>query len=150
GLLLAALPEPGKISIGAVDVRRDSGAVAPRHGPDLEVFPDGLANERAAALRHMRNAEAHDVLDCPAGQRLAAETNVSGDVHHSGYGPERRRLAGAVGAQQRGNAPFGDLEVKPEQHLGGAVEGAKPGSLQQHRGHHVVVPRYAMMTSGLV
>src|SRR5262249_36787705 len=148
--LSAALPEPRKIAIGAFHVGGDCGAAAPRHGADLKVLLNGLAHEGAAALRHMSDAEAGNILDGPAGQRTAAEANVSGDTHRARYRAQRRRLAGPVGAEQRGDAAFGHLKLKPEQHLGGAVESAKPDGLQQRRSHHLVVPRYAVMTSGLV
>src|SRR5258707_15572522 len=140
----------GKIPIGAFDVGRDSSAVAPRHGPDLEVFLDGLGDEGAASLRYVGNAKSHDVFGRPSRQRLAAEPNVSGGVHHAGNCAQGCGLAGAIGAEQGGDATFGDLKIKPEQHLGGAVESAKPSGLQQHRSHHFAVPRYAAITSGSV
>jgi hypothetical protein len=58
------------------NVGRDSSAVAPRHGPDLKVFLDGLRDESASALRHMGNAMSHDVCGRAPGQRLAAKYSL--------------------------------------------------------------------------
>ena len=45
--------------------------------PSCEVLLDRLARERAAALRHMRDAEPHDVFGRAAGDRLALEADLA-------------------------------------------------------------------------
>src|SRR5207237_968545 len=74
----------------------------------------------------------------PAGERPTVETDVAGRAHETGESAKRRRLAGAVGPEQRGDAALGDAEVETEQRLGVAVIGAKAGGLEQRRGHFSV------------
>ena len=65
--------------------------------------------EHAPALEHLRDAEARDVEGAHAVDALAVEGDGAlGDLaalraQHAGDGLERRRLAGAVGAEQRGD-----------------------------------------------
>src|SRR6476469_991359 len=99
---MAALPQPGKIAVNPREVGADPRPVAPGHGTDLQMFLDGLPDKRASALRHVGNATPDNVLDRPAGDRLTGKSNVAGGAYRARYRPQRRSLAGAVGAQQSG------------------------------------------------
>src|SRR5581483_3297650 len=133
GLLGAALLEAREIAIDPVDVVSDRAAAAACHRADLEILLDGLAGKSAAALRHMRDAEPHDVFGGAAVDRLVVEANAPLRAAHAGERAQRRGLAGAVRAEQRRDAAFVDAERKPEQHLRGAVEGAELACLQELR-----------------
>ena len=62
GLLAATLAEAGEHREPVVDVRADLGAVLAHVGAGLEVVLDRQLGERAAALRHVGDAVAHDRL----------------------------------------------------------------------------------------
>ena len=104
GLLAVALLQAREIAVDALDVGGDLAAVAARHGADLQVLLDGLARERAAALRHMRDAEPHDVFGRACRDRLAVEADLAVGAAHAGERAQRGGLAGAVRAEQRGDA----------------------------------------------
>ena len=78
------------------------GRVAARDGAELQVLLDRHGGEGAAALRHMRDAETDDVFGRPAGERLAVELDRAGRAHHVADRAQGGGLAGAVGAEQRG------------------------------------------------
>ena len=60
----------------------------------------------------MGDAEPHDVLGRLAVDPLAGEADLAGAAHHHvADRAQRRGLAGAVGAQERGDAAFLDREV---------------------------------------
>ena len=111
----------------------DRGAVAPGHSAQLQILFDAHADESAARLRHMGDPEAHDVLGGPAGDRLAVEADLAAHPHHAADRAQRRRLAGAVGAEQGDDAALGKLEVEPVQRLALPVKGAQAMHLEHHR-----------------
>ena len=59
---------------------------------------------------------------------------------HAAEGAERRRLAGAVGAEEGRDAAFGEAELEPVQGLGLAVKGLEALDVEQRR-HLRPVPR---------
>src|SRR4051812_26896956 len=104
--------EARKIRINALDVGGDRPAVAPRHGADLEVLLDRLTRKRAAPLRHVRNTKPHDVLGGATVDRLSLEADLARGPAHAGERTQGRGLAGAVRAEQGGNAAVLDREPK--------------------------------------
>jgi hypothetical protein len=111
----------------------DAGPVAPGHRAELQILLDGDAQKRAAPLGDMGNAEAHDVLGCPAGDALAAKTDFSLSAHHAAERTQHRRLAGSVGAQEGADAAFVEHKPDPEQRLLLAVERIEMFRLEHHR-----------------
>ena len=81
----------------------------------------------------MRDAETHDVLGRQRVDRAAAEADVALAADHGAERAQDRRLAGAVGAEQRGHAAVLDLEIEPVQRLRRAVEGLEALGLQDRR-----------------
>ena len=99
-----------------------AGAVAARVGAELEVLLDRQVMKVPRPSRHMGDAEPHDVFGGTAVERLAVErispvVRTMSQIARSGRG-----LAGAVGAEQRRDAAFVDVEVEAVQHLGLAVD----------------------------
>ena len=70
GLLVAALLDPREVRRAP---RARSALIEPRLrvGAEPQVLPDGQLGERAAALGHVRDAEARDVVGAAAAERLA-------------------------------------------------------------------------------
>src|SRR6185503_5113417 len=110
-------------------------AVAAPDRAEPEVLLDGEPQERAAALRHVADAEPDDVLGGAAVDALAAEPDLAARADaHVADRAQRRGLAGAVGAEQRDHAALVDLEVDAVQHLAGAIRRIDAVQLEQ-RGH---------------
>jgi hypothetical protein len=61
-------------------------------------------------------------------------------LHHAADGAQRGRLAGAVGAEDGGDAAFFDREVEAVQDLGGSVLGVQAAHVEQAC-HQASVPR---------
>ena len=86
----------------------------------------------------MGDAQADDVLGRATGQRLATEADRAFGAAHAADRPQRRCLAGAIGAEQGGDAALRDIEIQPVQHMRRAVAGLQAARLKQHgrsRGH---------------
>jgi hypothetical protein len=137
GLLLHALLEPRKVAEDPLELVPDPLLVLAGVGGNAQVLIDGERREGAAALRHVGDPEPHDLLGRHAAQVLAVEPDRTFGAHHVADGAERRRLAGAVGAQQGGDAAGLDREADVVQRLGLAVERLERLHFQQ-RGHHEV------------
>src|SRR5450631_1596187 len=95
---------------------------------------------KVPALRHMRDAEADDVLGRAAGERGAVEFDRAGRAHHVADRAQRGGLAGAVGAEQRGQASFIEGELKTVKRLNLTVIGPEIPDVE-HRGHESLLPR---------
>src|SRR5207237_6448519 len=99
------------------------------------------------ALGHMRNPEPDDVLGGAPRQSRALELDRAGRAHHVADRAERGGLAGAVGAEQGGEAAFVEGEVQSVKRLDLAVIGAQILDVE-HRRHWSLLPRQALLTSG--
>src|SRR5205823_597414 len=67
-------------------------------------------------------------------------------AHRARDRPERRRLAGAVRAEHRGDLPLLDRERDAVQRLYRTV--ARFDALELEQGRHEATPRYASITAG--
>ena len=128
-----------------VDAREDGGdatACAPRCEAEAEVLLDGQLREDAPALGYERDAAARDLLGRPADQRRAAEPDVAaydrGDAHDR---VQRRRLAGAVRADQTDDLAGTDLEREAAYGFDAAVANAQIGDGESHSSGTGVSPR---------
>src|SRR6266478_2700518 len=146
-LLPAALGEDREIPVDLLVVLAEARLLPPRVGSEAEVLLDAQVHERAATLRGVGDAEAHDVLGGLAVDPLAVEAHLAAGLYHSAHRPERRGLAGSVGAEDRGDAAALHREREPVEHLGPPVLGGQVFRFQQRR-HQLSLPRYARMTSG--
>ncbi|MGY4377548.1 hypothetical protein ACVWZ3_005187 [Bradyrhizobium sp. i1.3.6] len=103
--------------------------------PHLEVFRHAHAREDAAAFRRLRDAQMGDLVGRNVGDVSAFVQDLAGagarlaeDRHH------QRRLAGAVGADQRDDLAGADLDIDALQRLDLAVGGAQAPDRQQGSG----------------
>src|SRR4051794_14174523 len=158
-LLTLALLEAREQRVHAVEVLADAGGIAAREGAHLEVLEDAHAREDAPSLRRLGDPDLGDLV---AGETLdlgAVEEDAAGPRRHDARDrPQRRRLARAVGADERDDLALVDLERDALERLDRAVEGMDvlddedrlvpvPGA---GGGAHAWLPRYASMTRGLV
>jgi hypothetical protein len=140
GLLEAPLFENREIPVHALDVGCDAQSIATAHGAELQVLLHGHSGESSPPLRHVRNAEPHHILGRAAGDRLSVEHHLAGGADHSAQGAERRRLAGAVGAQKCRDATLLDGKIEPVQDLDVTVGSAQITNVEQDR-HAAASPR---------
>jgi len=114
--------------------------VRARVSAEPQVFLGGEVDEGATAVRHVRDAQAHDVLGRAAVDARATETDFSRGLHHGAERAQRSRLAGAVGAEQGGDRSFLEAEADAVKHPGRAVGRVQVGDFEQRR-HYCAVPR---------
>src|SRR5205085_809764 len=112
-----------------------------------QVLFGGEVQEGAAPVRHMRDAAAHDVFRWLAVDALTAQRDLALRLDHAADGTQRCRLAGAVRAQDGGDAALAHVEVHAVQHARGAVLRVQVAHLQD--GRHCSPPRYALITFSL-
>src|SRR3954451_7041966 len=136
-----------EVLVHALDIGNDVLLVAAGDGAELQVFLHRHGGEGAAALRHMRDAETDDVFGRLAGERLALELDRTRRTHHVADRAQGGGLAGAVGAEQRGQRALVEGEGEAVKRLDLAVIGPQILDVE-HRGHWSLLPRYALMTSG--
>src|SRR5882757_11183498 len=136
-----------EVLVHALDIGDDVLLVAAGDGAELEVFLHRHGGEGAAALRHMRDAEPHDVFGGAVAERRALEFDRAGGAHHVADRAQRRGLAGAVSAEQRGQAALVESEAEAVKRLHLTVISSEVLDVE-HRRHWSLLPRYALMTSG--
>src|SRR5205814_1419140 len=92
--------------------------------------------------------QARDLVGAEPAQRPSLVQDLaSRHVHQPDDGLERRRLAGAVPAEQRDDLPFPRREVHAVQHVAPTIVGVDLPELQHHV-VHASSPRYTAWTSG--
>src|SRR5216684_2570258 len=146
-LLSAPLGEDREVPVDLLVVLTEARLLPSGVGAEPQILLDGQIHERAAPLVGVRDPEAHDVLGGLAVDSLAVEAHLTAGLHHSTHRPERRGLAGSVGAEDRGNSAALHRERESVEDLGPAVLGGQVFRLQESR-HQFSLPRYARMTSG--
>src|SRR3546814_6610135 len=96
----------------------------------------------------MRDAGAGDAMGRPGGDVVTAEDDgAGGRTHAAAYRHQQRRLACAIGADQRDDLAFAYLQRYAAQRLDVAVEGVDAAD-GQHIASAWSSPRYARITSG--
>ena len=135
--LRAPLAQHGKQAIGLVHARRraarrKSRAAGQRVAAQLEVVEHGEVAEDAAPLRHQRDARAEDRLGRLAGHVAPVERARGRPPApmQPGDGAEQRRLARAVGADQRHQLARAHLEGDVAERGDGAVARGRARSPQ--------------------
>ena len=114
-LLGPALLQPREVVEHAAEVVAQRAAAGVR--AETEVLPDGELDERAAALRHVRDAEPRGRLGAAARERLSRELERAGAPHGARDRAQRRRLARAVRAEDRDDLPFVHRQADPAKGL---------------------------------
>src|SRR5262249_41784257 len=104
-------------------------------GREQHVLLDVEAGEDAAFLRAERNAEPRDPVAGEADELVAIVADRPGALADDAHDRlERRRLAGAVAAEQRYDLAGEYLEARAVQHMGFAIPGLQPFDREQRRG----------------
>ena len=115
----------------ALEVGRDRRAVRPREGAELQVLEHRHPREDPPALRRLRDAQADDAVGRERVEAVAVETHATAARPHGAEdGPERRGLAGAVGADERHDLARRDGERDPAERPDVAVEGVDVGEIE--------------------
>src|SRR5262249_32356554 len=140
-LLALALLEPREVLEHVLGVLFH--AATSRVGAEAEVLPDGKLVERPPPFGHVRDAGACGSVG-PARKLRAVEEDVPGPAHGAGDGTQRRRLAGAVRAEDGDELALADLEGDPVQRLHRPVTRLDAVELQERA--HASAPRYASIT----
>src|SRR4029078_12991821 len=110
--LVDTLLEPREIAVDAIEILRDAIAILARIGPHHQVFADREEREYFAPLRHVAQAQPHDLVGLHALDRLAPKFDRTLlRIENAGDGLEYRGLAGAVGAEQRDDTAAWHLEA---------------------------------------
>ena len=132
GLLVAPLREPRQLARDLVEVLRDGLAVAAEVRAHLQVLPDRQLAEDAAALGNVRDASPRGRLRA-ARQLLSVEDDRAVARDHARDRAERRRLAGAVRAEQRDDLALVERQRDAVQRAHGPV--ARVNFTQLEEGH---------------
>src|SRR5438552_621300 len=102
GLLVPPLLEPRKELEDAVAVLADPAPILALEGAHLEVLEHAHAREEPPPLRRLRDAHLHDLVGRRRGDVAVPERDRALPRPVQAVDrPERRRLAGAVGPDQR-------------------------------------------------
>ncbi len=104
--------------------------------PEAEVLGDGQPEEQAAVLGNVRDAELRARARLHASQVLPLEADraVHG-AHQAGDGAERRRLAGAVRAEQRDDLARRNVDMNVAEHRSAVVAGRQAVELEHRLAH---------------
>ncbi len=139
--LLLAAGEGARLLVAPVGELReelvDAGEVAGERVParvaaEPQVLLDGQLDEGSAALGDVRDPEPRDRVGAGASaERTAAEDDRPLAADGAGDGAQRRRLAGAVGAEDGDDLALADLEADAVERLDGPVAGLDLVQLEQ-------------------
>jgi hypothetical protein len=94
-------------------------------GAEPQILLDREFGKGAATVGRMRDAAARDVFGLAPVDATAGEADFADRAKEPGNGAQRRRLAGAIGADERRDAAFLQAEAKSMQRLGRTVERAE-------------------------
>ena len=117
---------------------RDLGAAAPE-GAKLEILADGHGGEQVALFGHQGDAESDPVLGRHVGEVGAVEGDAPARRQQPHDGGEQRRLAGAVGADHRGDRAGFDRQGDPLDGLHLAIGDVEVGDVEKRA--HRSAPR---------
>ena len=115
----------GEIAEHALEIGAPRRLSRRRVGAEPQILLDRQFHERAAAVRHVARRRGRRCPRSPAVDAFAAEADLALRADHAADGAQRGRLAGAVGAEQRGDAALRHREVDAVQHRGLAVAGVQ-------------------------
>src|SRR4051794_18556505 len=97
-------------------------AVPAGEGAELEVFQRGHIGDDAPAFHYLEDAAADDLVGIDAVDALALEQDLAArdfavlGLEQPGDRLQRRRFAGAIGAEQRHDRALGHVEAETAQH----------------------------------
>ena len=91
-------------------------------GAELQILDRRHVGDDAAAFHHLKDAAADDLVGVDAVDARAVEHDLAADdlavlgLEQARDRFQRRRLAGAIGAEQRDDRALGHLEAEAAQH----------------------------------
>ncbi len=130
--LPCALLEPRNHRVDLVDFARDLLIVIARERAHQQVFVHRQPGEDAAAFGAQRNAQPDErVRRRPCDVLATVEHAPARRLDEAGQRTERRGLAGAIGADQRDQFAFIDVEVDPFDGADAAVGDFQPLHIEQ-------------------
>ena len=138
GRLPPSLAEDGEDGEPGCDVLRDLRRRRHRIGAQSQVLLDGEVGEGAAPLRNVGDAEADAVGGACRRDVDAVEKDRAARRNLARQRPQRRGLAGAVGAEQRHHVALVDHEVDAVNDVDASVARMKTTDAQEL---HAGVPR---------
>ena len=133
-LLFAAAERPARAIRQLFETREESihllqfrvnlvSAPPPRERAQFEILPNGETRKNPAPFRHMTDARVHNSLRRPARDALTAEVYLPFGAQQSADDAQRRRLARAVGADQRDDLTLAHGQRKLVERAHAAVVG---------------------------
>ncbi len=132
GELVAAFLQAREQHEHALDVGGDAGLVLAHERAHLQVLGDGHAREHAAPLGHHHQALLHQVPGALAADALALVQDVAvGQPQRASDGLHGRRLARAVGADERDQLARAHIEIDALDGLDAAVAHLQAAYLQE-------------------
>jgi hypothetical protein len=135
------LLEHREVAEHARQVAGDAVGVASHVAAEAQVLGHGQLLEGAAPLGDVGDAGADDVRRGLPVDALAGQVDLAaGAHHHVAHRAQERRLAGAVGAQQRHHRALLDRQIDAVEDRHRPVARAHPAQLEQ-RGHAGAPPR---------
>jgi hypothetical protein len=159
-LLLTARQRPGELAAALLQLGEEVvdpvvvvGGVPPLG--EGEVLGDGQPTEHLAILGRIPDAQPDDVVRAPSLQPVhpavvAGELDGPGGGDQAQHGLDRRRLAGAVAAEQRGDPAAADGQVHPLQDVAAREAHVHVGQPQQRWRRHSLTPRSARLFAPLL
>ena len=118
------------------------------HGPlpierHLQILFDTKVGKYPSPLGHIADAERRDAIGRPIGCRMAENAHRAvARMRETHQAAQRRRLAGAIAAEQRDDLAFAHVEADAMQDMALAVKGVQALGLQCHLAHAAAaVPR---------
>ena len=109
--LISAVAQPRKQREHALEVGIEVGGVG-HGGADLQILHHRHARKNAAAFRRLRDAELGDLVRRQAGDVAAGEADTAfAGARVAEHRHHQRRFAGAVGADQRDDLAFVDVDI---------------------------------------
>ena len=122
GRLILALLEAREELKDVLEVLLDASLVLAHEGAEVKVLHDRHLREDAAALRHLRDALLDDLMGADTGDALPQEGDAARLwLQEARDRAQRRRLAGAVRADERDDLAFIDFEADALERVDGAV-----------------------------
>jgi len=147
GLLADAFAQPRERVEHVLGIGGDLAFGRAREGAQFQVLAHGHAREHAPALRRVTDAQAHDRMRSAAAQILAVKEDASrGRADEAADRAQRRRLARAVGTDERDDLAFVDVQRDAGERGDASVP--RDQVLDFEQPHATGAPRYASITFG--
>ena len=110
--------------VDTLQILRDRAAILPRVGAEAQILAHSQIRKDLPALRNMGDPQANQLLRAHTVDASPIELDRAACwAHQPGHHTQCRRLASAVGTQQRHNAPLWHLQAHALQRANAPVVG---------------------------